>query len=91
MAVIRNRYGKGRVRVLRPLREEQHHEPRETGVEVLLIGDCGSRYIAQISMACPNRHFVRVDLSALKLDNPGVIFLPAHEPYGQIQCTVGRG
>ena len=46
--------------------------------------------ISEISMACPNLHYIPMNLSAFKLDNPGVIFLPTNEPHGQIQCTVGR-
>ena len=47
--------------------------------------------ISQISMAMPNLHFIPMNLSHFKLDNPGVMFLPTNEPHGQIHCTVGRG
>ena len=46
--------------------------------------------ISEISMAMPNLHFIPMNLSHFKLDNPGVMFLPTEEPHGQIQCTVGR-
>jgi urate oxidase len=46
--------------------------------------------ISQISMALPNLHYIPMNLSPFKLDNPGVVFLPTNEPHGQIQCTVGR-
>jgi urate oxidase len=46
--------------------------------------------ISEISMAMPNLHFIPMNLSHFKLDNPGVMFLPTDEPHGQIQCTVGR-
>ena len=46
--------------------------------------------ISQISMSCPNLHYIPMNLSPFKLDNPGVVFLPTTEPAGQIQCTVGR-
>ncbi len=46
--------------------------------------------ISQISMSLPNLHYIPMNLSPFKLDNPGVIFLPTNEPHGQIQCTVAR-
>lgn len=47
--------------------------------------------IAEISMACPNMHFLLMNLSAFGLDNNNDVFLPTDEPHGQIECTVGRG
>ena len=47
--------------------------------------------IAEISMACPNMHFIPMNLSAFGLDNHNDVFLPTDEPHGQIECTVGRG
>ncbi len=47
--------------------------------------------ISEISMACPNMHFILMNLSAFGLDNPNAVFLPTDEPHGQIECTVGRG
>lgn len=46
--------------------------------------------ISEISMACPNLHFLLMDLSAFGLDNKNQVFLPTDEPHGQIECTVGR-
>ena len=46
--------------------------------------------IAEISMACPNMHFILMNLSAFGLDNNNDVFLPTDEPHGQIECTVGR-
>jgi urate oxidase len=46
--------------------------------------------ISEISMACPNMHFIPMNLSAFGMDNNDV-FLPTDEPHGQIECTVGRG
>ena len=48
------------------------------------------REISEISMACPNIHFIPMNLSALGLDNNNDVFLPTDEPHGQIECTVGR-
>jgi urate oxidase len=47
--------------------------------------------ISEISMACPNMHFILMNLSAFGLDNNNEVFLPTDEPHGQIECTVGRG
>ena len=46
--------------------------------------------ISEISMACPNMHFILMNLSAFGLDNNNDVFLPTDEPHGQIECTVGR-
>jgi urate oxidase len=46
--------------------------------------------ISEISMACPNMHFIPMNLSAFGLDNNNDVFLPTDEPHGQIECTVGR-
>ena len=47
--------------------------------------------ISEIGMACPNMHFIPMNLSAFGLDNNNDVFLPTDEPHGQIECTVGRG
>ena len=47
--------------------------------------------ISEISMACPNMHFIPMNLSTFGLDNNNDVFLPTDEPHGQIECTVGRG
>ncbi|MBR1155545.1 factor-independent urate hydroxylase [Bradyrhizobium sp. JYMT SZCCT0428] len=47
--------------------------------------------ISEISMACPNMHFIPMNLSAFGLDNNNDVFLPTDEAHGQIECTVGRG
>jgi urate oxidase len=46
--------------------------------------------ISEISMACPNMHFIPMNLAAFGLDNNNDVFLPTDEPHGQIECTVGR-
>ena len=46
--------------------------------------------ISEISMACPNMHFILMNLSAFGMDNNNDVFLPTDEPHGQIECTVGR-
>jgi urate oxidase len=47
--------------------------------------------ISEISMACPNIHYILMNLSAFGMDNKNDVFLPTDEPHGQIECTVGRG
>jgi urate oxidase len=46
--------------------------------------------ISEISMACPNIHYLLMNLAAFGLDNNNDVFLPTDEPHGQIECTVGR-
>ena len=46
--------------------------------------------ISEISMACPNIHFILMNLSAFSMDNNNDLFLPTDDPHGQIECTVGR-
>ena len=46
--------------------------------------------VHEISFACPNKHYLLMNLSAFNLDNNNVVFLPTDEPHGQIECTVGR-
>jgi urate oxidase len=47
--------------------------------------------IKEISMACPNKHYLLIDLSPFGLSNENSVLLPTDEPHGQIECTVGRG
>lgn len=47
--------------------------------------------IAEISMACPNKHYLPIDLSPFGRAFDGQVFTPTDEPHGQIECTVGRG
>ena len=43
-----------------------------------------------ISLACPNKHYLPINLSPFGLDNPNRVFVATDEPHGQIECTVGR-
>lgn len=47
--------------------------------------------IADVSMACPNIHYILMNLTAFGYDNKNQVFLPTDEPHGQIECTVARG
>ena len=46
--------------------------------------------IAEISMACPNKHYLPIDLSPFGRSSGGQVFTPTDEPHGQIECTVAR-
>ncbi len=46
--------------------------------------------VSEVSMACPNKHYLRIDLVPFGLDNDNQVFLPTEEPHGQIECTVRR-
>jgi urate oxidase len=46
--------------------------------------------IADISLACPNKHYIPLNMAPFDLDNPNVVFVPTDEPHGQIECTVAR-
>jgi len=47
--------------------------------------------ISSISMACPNKHYLPMNMAPFGLDAKNCIFIPTDEPHGQIECTVGRG
>ena len=49
------------------------------------------RRLSDISLACPNKHYLLINLQPFGLDNENQVFLPTDEPHGQIECTVGRG
>ena len=44
-----------------------------------------------VSVACPNRHYLPINLGPFDLDNPNRVFTATDEPHGQIECTVTRG
>jgi len=49
--------------------------------------------LAEIRIACPNKHHFLVDLAPFDLDNPGpdgAVYLAADRPYGLISATVSR-
>jgi urate oxidase len=46
--------------------------------------------IDEITLACPNKHYLPIDLSRFGLTNENQVFLPTDEPHGQIECTVAR-
>jgi urate oxidase len=46
--------------------------------------------VAEISMACPNKHYLPIDLTPFGRSSDEQVFTPTDEPHGQIECTVGR-
>ncbi|HEY4043189.1 MAG TPA: urate oxidase [Rhodopila sp.] len=46
--------------------------------------------VADISMACPNKHYLLINFAPFEMDNPNQVFVATDEPHGQIECTVGR-
>jgi urate oxidase len=41
-------------------------------------------------MACPNKHYLLINLTPFGLDNNNEVFVATDDPHGQIECTVGR-
>jgi len=46
--------------------------------------------LATVSMACPNMHYIPVNLDRFGLSADNMVFVATDEPHGQIECTVGR-
>lgn len=46
--------------------------------------------IAQVSLACPNKHYLPINMKPFNRDNPNTVFTPTDEPHGQIECVVTR-
>ena len=46
--------------------------------------------IAEVTMACPNKHYIPVKMDHFGRDNANQVFTATDEPHGQIECTVTR-
>jgi urate oxidase len=46
--------------------------------------------LATVSLACPNKHYLPVNLAPFGLASDNAVFIPTDEPHGQIECVVGR-
>jgi urate oxidase len=46
--------------------------------------------ISEISLACPNKHYIPINIAPFGRDNPNIVSTPTDEPHGQIECTVAR-
>ena len=47
--------------------------------------------VATVRMACPNKHYIPMDLDRFGLSADNMVFTATDEPHGQIECQVGRG
>ena len=46
--------------------------------------------VDSVTMACPNKHYIPIDLSRFGLLSDNCVFTATDEPHGQIECTVTR-
>ena len=46
--------------------------------------------IGTIRMACPNKHYIPMNLDAFGMSSDNMVFIATDEPHGQIECVVGR-
>lgn len=46
--------------------------------------------VSSITAACPNKHYLPVNLTPFGQENDNQVFVPTDEPHGQIECTVAR-
>jgi urate oxidase len=46
--------------------------------------------LAEITMACPNKHYLPINLAPFGMNSDNLVFTATDEPHGQIECTVGR-
>ncbi len=46
--------------------------------------------ITEIAIACPNKHYLPIDLTPFGLAADQAVFTPTDEPHGQIECTLRR-
>ena len=46
--------------------------------------------LATVRMACPNKHYIPVNLDRFGLSADNMVFVATDEPHGQIECQVGR-
>ena len=46
--------------------------------------------LATVKMACPNKHYLPMNLDRFGMSGDNMVFIPTDEPHGQIECEVGR-
>jgi urate oxidase len=46
--------------------------------------------VATISLACPNKHYLPINLTPFGMSSDNMVTTPTDEPHGQIQCVIGR-
>ncbi|MCX8256010.1 Uricase [Beijerinckiaceae bacterium RH AL1] len=97
MTLVMNRYGKGRVRVMRLTRDTPRHEPRELTVEAIIEGDFGRAYTAADNSTSVSTDTTKNLINVVAHDNldlPTELFCKAvterfFRDYPQVEkCTV---
>jgi urate oxidase len=66
------------------------HSIQDSLYRMGMAGLAAAPEIAQVTLACPNKHYLLANLAPFGLDNPNNVFIATDEPHGQIECTVGR-
>jgi urate oxidase len=66
------------------------HSIQDSLYRMGLVALAASPEVAEITLACPNKHYLLANLAPFGLDNPNHVFIATDEPHGQIECTVGR-
>ena len=69
MALISNRYGKGRVRTMRVHRDGARHEVRELTVKAMIEGDFGMAYTAADNSTCVSTDTVKNVINVVAHEN----------------------
>jgi urate oxidase len=46
--------------------------------------------IIEIKLACPNKHYIPINLIPLGMSSDNLVFTATDEPHGQIECTIVR-
>jgi urate oxidase len=46
--------------------------------------------ISEISLACPNKHYLPIDLTRFGVSSDNAVFTPTDDPHGQIECVIAR-
>ena len=46
--------------------------------------------LEEVTLACPNKHYLPMNLAPFGLSSDNMVFIPTDEPHGQIECVVGR-
>ncbi len=46
--------------------------------------------LATIRMACPNKHYIPINLDRFGMSSDNMVFIATDEPHGQIECQISR-
>ena len=47
--------------------------------------------IGEMRLACPNKHYLPINLTPFGMSSDNTVFVPTDEPHGQIECVIARG